>query len=85
MLLQPGLQSAGGLPGGGLGSVRVAVAILAIRVEPRAGVDSQTSRVNSGAVLQIILGVLGDRNSGIIICNVCLSKNVIVLGLFVFI
>lgn len=61
VLLQPGLQSAGGLPRSGLGSVRVAIAILAVRVEPCAGVDSQTSRVSSWAVLQIVLRVLGDR------------------------
>lgn len=58
MLLQPGLQRAGGLPGGRFGPRRVPVGILAVRVKSLGGVDGQRGRVSPGTVLQLILGTL---------------------------
>ena len=58
VLLQPGLQSAGGLPGGRLGPRRVPVRVLAVRVEALGGVDGQGGWVGPGTVLQLILGTL---------------------------
>lgn len=58
VLLKPGLQGAGGLPGGSLGPRRVPVRILAVRVEALSGVDRQRGWVGARAVLQLILGAL---------------------------
>lgn len=56
VLLQPGLQGAGGLPGGRFGSGGVSVRILAVRVEALRGVDRQ-GRVGA-RVLQLVLRAL---------------------------
>jgi len=58
VLLQPGLQGAGGLPRGGLGPGRVPVRVLAVRVEALSGVDRQRGQVGARAVLQLVLGAL---------------------------
>lgn len=58
VLLQPGLQSAGGFSGGRLGPRRVPVRILAVRVEALRGVDRQGGWVRPGTVLQLVLGTL---------------------------
>lgn len=52
MLLEPGLQSAGGLPGGRLGPGRVTIRVLTVWVEPLGGVDRQS--VGSGILLRAL-------------------------------
>ena len=59
VLLQPGLQRAGGLPGGCFGPGRVSVRVLAVWVEALGGVDRQGGRPGSGTLLQVELGALG--------------------------
>jgi len=58
VFLEPGLQRAGGLPGGRLGPGRVTVRVLAVWVEALSGVDRQSGRVGSGIVLQVKLRAL---------------------------
>ena len=58
VLLQPGLQGAGGLPCGRLGPRRVPVRILAVRVETLSGVDRQGGWGRPRTLLQLVLGVL---------------------------
>lgn len=58
MLLQPGLQGAGGLARGRLGPRRVSIRVLTVGVEPLSGVDGQGGSVGSGTVLQLVLGPL---------------------------
>lgn len=58
VLLQPGLQGAGGFSSGGLGPRWVPVRVLAVRVEALSGVDRQGGWVRARRVLQLILGAL---------------------------
>lgn len=58
VLVEPGFQGAGALPGGVLGPGRVPVLELAVLVEGLRRVGGKAGRMDAGTVLQFVLGPL---------------------------